>query len=173
MSGDSATAQWYYVGHYGQLGPLTLQQVGELIQDGVIGPDTFVWRVGMTDWVAASGCRELEPFGIVSSSLSAPPPVPTAGATISYQPVASAPAAPVVRWSGNAPVSDRNRTLGGVLNLIPGVGRIYLAYPAIGVLQFLTTLFCGVGILWAVIDAIYIMSGGLKFDGYGRQFADS
>jgi len=172
MSGETASAQWYYVGHYGQLGPLTLQQVGELIQDGVVGPDTFVWQIGMSDWVKASVCTELAQFGLGPASFSVPPPVPTAGAPITYHP-AVATAAPLAQWAGSSPVSDRNRTLGGVLNFIPGVGRIYLAYPAIGVLQLLSTVLCGVGAIWAVIDAIYILAGGLKFDGYGRQFSDS
>jgi hypothetical protein len=47
---------------------------------------------------------------------------------------------------------------------------MYLGYAAQGVIQFL--LFpCGLGVgwFWSVIDGIYILSGGLKMDGYGRR----
>lgn len=172
MSGEPTKSQWYYVGHYGQLGPLTLHQVGELVQDGVIGPDTYVWRTGMTDWVTASRCSELQPFGLGAAGDNSPPPL-VVPSRPTYQPMVAPSASSVAPWQGSPILSDRNRTLGGVLNLIPGVGRIYLAYPAIGVLQLLTTIFCGVGAIWAFVDAIYILSGGLKYDGYGRQFGDS
>lgn len=173
MPEDATQATWYYVGHYGQLGPLTLDQMGELVRDGVVGNDTFVWRQGMPDWAAASACHELVQFGLIQPS-AAPPPVPTlqpAGVGNHPPIVYSAPSS-IQPWDAGAPISDRNRTLGGALNLIPGVGRIYLGYVAVGVLQALTTILCGVGLIWAVVDAIYILSGGLKHDGYGRKFAE-
>jgi hypothetical protein len=173
MPDDAIQATWYYVGHYGQLGPLTLDQMGELVRDGVIGNDTFVWRQGMPDWAAAADCRELVPFGLIQPS-AGPPPVPTlqpAGAGV-HPPIMYSPPAPSLRWDSGAPTSDRSRVLGGVLNLIPGVGRIYLGYVAVGVLQAMTTILCGVGLLWAVADAIYILAGGLKHDGYGRKFVE-
>ena len=52
-------AEWYYVGHYGQLGPLTLQQMTELSQDGVITGGTYVWKNGMSDWSPASAVQDL------------------------------------------------------------------------------------------------------------------
>src|SRR5437868_3694699 len=54
-----SVADWYYIGHYGQLGPLTFEQVEELVQGGVIGRDTFVWRHGLSDWQAADRVTEL------------------------------------------------------------------------------------------------------------------
>jgi TM2 domain-containing membrane protein YozV len=72
-----------------------------------------------------------------------------------------------------APRSDRNRTLAGVLNFIPGAGRIYLGYWAIGVLQLVCTFMtCGVLWVWSIIDGIIILSGGVKTDGYGRALPD-
>lgn len=70
------------------------------------------------------------------------------------------------------PRSDKSRTTGGVLQLIvPGIGRIYLGYPAIGVLQLILTP-CGVGWLWSIIDGVIILAGGVRMDGYGRQLND-
>lgn len=172
MPDEPATAHWYYVGHYGQLGPLTLEQMGELVRDGVVANDTYVWKEGMPDWTTASRCDELLRHGLVSPS-AGPPPVPSFQVPPgSLQRITGSTEPSVLTWGAGAPISDRSRVLGGGLNLIPGVGRIYLGYVAIGVLQALTTLLCGVGFLWALVDSIFILSGGLKHDGYGRRFAE-
>jgi TM2 domain-containing membrane protein YozV len=69
--------------------------------------------------------------------------------------------------------SDKSRTAGGILQIIiPGVGRMYLGYSAIGVLQLLLSFCAGVGWLWSVIDGIIILAGGVKMDGYGRYLTD-
>src|SRR5579859_2938673 len=45
--GKDLVGEWYYIGHYGQLGPLTREQIDELVTGGVISRDTYVWRAGM------------------------------------------------------------------------------------------------------------------------------
>lgn len=165
-------AEWYYIGHYGELGPLTLEQMEELIRDGVIDRETYVWRQGMADWVHAVGRQELLAFFGTAPSLSLPPPPP----------VPSRPLAPISsslphgqRWLPvEAPRSDRNRWIAGLLQLVlPGTGRMYLGYVAQGVVQlFLFPFGCGIGWLWSVIDGIYILLGGVKLDGYGRKIDD-
>ena len=65
--------------------------------------------------------------------------------------------------------SDKSRVTAGALNFIPGVGRIYLGYSAIGALQIVTFVLCGVGLIWSWIDAVLILAGHVKLDGYGRQ----
>ena len=70
------------------------------------------------------------------------------------------------------PKSDKNRIAAGLLNFLPGFGRFYLGYLAHGILQFITAWCLGVGFIWAWIDAIYILSGGVKEDGYGRPLED-
>ena len=67
--------------------------------------------------------------------------------------------------------SDRSRAVGGVLQLFPGVGRMYLGYWAHGVLQLVFTL-CGFGLLWSWVDGLYILAGGVKLDGYGRRLPE-
>jgi len=181
---------WYYIGHYGQLGPLTLEQMDELIQGGVIAPDTYVWKTGMPDWTHANASSELQRSFAASAPFTAPPPPPivapppatsvsvAAGPSSPYG--SSALFAPPVSYSYPTPYggnylairSDRNRILAGILQfLIPGAGRLYLGYAAIGVMQLLLTCFL-VGYIWSVIDGIVMLAGGVKLDGYGRVLAD-
>ncbi len=171
-------ADWYYIGHYGQLGPLTREQIDELIDGGVIARDTYVWKSGMTDWLPAERVSELSLVFLKSAPI-APPPPPMPG--LRQPPVAPSPVSygmypTPAQFSSFMPLnvarSDRSRTLGGVLQLlIPGVGRMYLGYAAYGVLQLVLAL-CGVGYVWSLIDGIIILAGGLKLDGYGRTLPD-
>lgn len=192
MSDASAPAIWFYVGHYGQLGPLTLPQMEELAVDGVIAGDTYVWRQGMTDWVSAGQVDELRlSLGVVTPDVQppstpserpmAPPPAPAAVAPVAQtMPVTqqgagyNAPAQSSWQYiQTHAPKSDKNRVLAGILNiLIPGVGRLYMGYAAHGILQLFLTMCGGIGYIWSVIDGIYILAGGVKLDGYGRRLED-
>lgn len=186
-------AEWYYIGHYGQLGPLTRDQIDELIEGGVIVRDTYVWRNGLAQWQLADSIQELAPNFKAAEPFAAPPPPPMApGLGTTTSPMSSGfgyAGAPMQRHPSPPPqvthggqyspafhplTSDRSRVLAGVLQLlIPGVGRLYLGYAAYGVMQLL--LFpCGLGIgwLWSVIDGIVILAGGVKLDGYGRQLSE-
>ncbi len=180
MGEGPVQAEWFYVGHYGQLGPLTYEQICELARDGVIAHDTFVWKHGMGDWRPAIDIPDLRPLVAPTPSGFAPPPVPGSLA------VGAPPVAPTPAYTGQSmvpaqgqwryleasvPKSDKNRTTAGLLNLIPGVGRFYLGYAAHGALQLVAAL-CGIGYLWSVIDGIYILMGGVKYDGYGRLIQD-
>lgn len=177
-------AEWYYIGHYGQLGPLTREQLDELIEGGVIEHSTYVWRTGMAQWLTADTVPDLASTFKASAPFASPPPPPVSQP---FGPSLSTSMTPMPRTQGAPPqvsgfhqpafqtmTSDRSRVLAGVLQLlIPGVGRIYLGYSAYGVMQLL--LFpCGLGIgwLWSVIDGIVILAGGVKLDGYGRQLVE-
>lgn len=175
--------EWYYVGHYGQLGPLTQGQLSELIESGVIERQTFIWKAGMTDWVPAATIPQFSNH-FLTADIFAPPPTP--GPSI-QQPTQVAP--PTQQYNqfqqyGGAPLvaqphylpsqyaapSDKSKIVAGILNIfLPGVGRIYLGYAAIGVLQLLTTFFCGVGAIWAFIDGVLMLTGSVQYDGYGRR----
>ncbi|MEZ0327345.1 MAG: GYF domain-containing protein [Fimbriimonas sp.] len=175
--------EWYYIGHYGQLGPLTKDQVDELIQGGVIVRDTYVWRNGMTDWIRADAATELAAsFRVMSPAGPPPPPMgqiapvtspPRYDTDYSSPQTQMAPVQHAYYPRVSAIKSDRSRTAAGVLQLlIPGVGRMYMGFAAIGVLQ-LVLFFCGgIGWIWSVIDGIIILGGGVKMDGYGRQMQD-
>jgi TM2 domain-containing membrane protein YozV len=190
---NTVQANWYYVGHYGQLGPLTLEQMADLARDGVIDRETYVWKEGMSDWVKASTVRDLSvnfgqadvvppAFG-VSRPLGSPPPMPGSSPVPPHQPTGFQPGPmmgqiPMTTVTTSTfgfymtpisvPQSDKSRVGAGILGLvIPGAGRFYLGYAAHGALQFLLS-FCGIGFLWSWVDSIYILCGGVKYDGYGR-----
>ena len=183
-------ADWYYIGHYGQLGPLTLEQMDELIQGGVIAQDTYVWRTGMPDWVHAGTVPELGKAFTVGAPFASPPPPPmpsgpppnpsasvsSPGPSLPYGTAANYGTSPSYAYptpyTSNFPAlkSDRSRVLAGILQIILpcGVGRIYLGYAAYGVLQFVLVFCFGIGALWAFIDGILILAGTPKLGGYGR-----
>jgi TM2 domain-containing membrane protein YozV len=180
---------WYYIGHYGQLGPLTRDQVDELVVGGVIVRETYVWRDGMTDWISAEKCVELQQAFRMAAPAEPPPrpgpPATTAtaaamgGQAFKQNPAPMWVSSPVPIVPTNQPIfttlkSDRSRAAAGILQLLlPGVGRMYLGYLAYGVLQLaLFFVTCGLLYLWSFIDGIIILTGGVKLDGYGRQLSD-
>lgn len=185
-------AEWYYIGHYGQLGPLTREQIDELITGGVIAKDTYVWKTGMSDWMHADHVADLRSAFATPDPFLMPPPPPGSKPAAPSAPVMTAPinqpfsSSPTFgSWRSDTLAqsttsypafgtikSDRSRVLAGVLNLfLPGVGRIYLGHMAHGVLQLLLAL-CGVGMVWSFVDGIVILAGGVKYDGYGRVLTD-
>lgn len=179
---QSGVADWYYIGHYGQIGPLTRETMTDLIETGVIMRETHVWKSGMADWVLAGSVVELSnEFATAPAAMPPPPP----GAQVS-DPRAAVPPRPANAYGAPQrfdPVypsnyghirSDKSRIVAGLLQLIPGVGgigRIYLGCTATGVMQLLLS-FCGIGYIWSIIDGILILAGNEKFDGYGRQLPD-
>lgn len=200
----SEVASWYYVGTYGQLGPLTKEQLEDLIEAGVIERSTYVWKPGMNDWLPAGNTVELAAIFSRYEHMQSPPPTPSSMPPV--MPSASAPpttfsVASDLAFPGTAPLSpprvdsgtnpqyvsqnfyprsltlqksDRNRTVAGVLSiLIPGGGRFYLGYSALGVIQLMLTIVtCGTIHIWSIIDGILILSGQVRIDGYGRALDD-
>lgn len=172
------------MGHYGQLGPLTRQQIDELVRDGVILAETYVWRAGMTDWVRADHCQDLLAYFAQATPYMSPPPAPNNAMGGGMVRPMQAPQEPF--FSGQTPQgynrpsmmnpyyerSDKSKIAAGVLQLLlPGVGRLYLGYVGLGILQLLACL-CGFGVIWAWLDAVYILCGGVKIDGSGRHLPD-
>lgn len=54
-------ARWYHLQGETQHGPTGLEEVRELVLDGTIGPDTYVWADGMPDWLPARQVPALTP----------------------------------------------------------------------------------------------------------------
>ena len=52
---------WYYYQDNAQQGPLTLEALRALADQGKLRPDTLVTRIGMTDWLPARLVPELFP----------------------------------------------------------------------------------------------------------------
>jgi TM2 domain-containing membrane protein YozV len=69
------------------------------------------------------------------------------------------------------PMSDKSKLVAGLLQIFLGglgIGRFYLGFTTIGVLQIVVTLVtCGFGALWGFIDGIVIMVGNVT-DAQGR-----
>lgn len=73
------------------------------------------------------------------------------------------------------PMSDKSKVTAGVLQILLGslgVGRFYLGYTTIGVLQIVVSLVtCGIGAIWPLIDGILILMGNVP-DSSGRKLRD-
>ncbi|HEY7054621.1 MAG TPA: TM2 domain-containing protein [Mycobacterium sp.] len=73
------------------------------------------------------------------------------------------------------PLSDKSKLTAGLLGIFLGsfgVGRFYLGYTTIGVLQLVVSLVtCGIGGLWGLIDGIIIIAGNVP-DAEGRTLRE-
>lgn len=197
MSDVREAFEWFYIGHYGQLGPLSADQMSDLIRDGVIERETYVWRPGMADWVRAKNISDFDVL-LTKFQPGAPPPPPIAPSAMpptpqstmtanptappfAEFPTAQAPLAqnyvPVYPTTGSPydayPVSDKSKVVAGVLQIIfPGLGRMYMGYLAHGFIQFILTFCLFLGYVWSVLDGVLILSGAVKLDGHGRRLRD-
>ncbi len=73
------------------------------------------------------------------------------------------------------PLLDNSKVSAGLLQILFGtfgVGRFYLGYTTIGVLQLVVSLVtCGIGAIWPLIDGIMILMGNVP-DPQGRKLRD-
>ena len=67
----TAPARWYHLQGEQQHGPTDLQTVRQLVLDGTIEPDTYVWADGMPDWLPAREVPALTPPDEVRQQLDA------------------------------------------------------------------------------------------------------
>jgi TM2 domain len=85
------------------------------------------------------------------------------------------PGAPFGVDAYGRPLSDKSKLTAGLLQLFLGglgVGRFYLGYTNIGILQIVVTLVtCGIGSIWGLIDAILILTDKVP-DSDGRALRD-
>ena len=105
-----------------------------------------------------------------------PPPAPGYGAPQPYgnNPYPQ-PGAPFGVDPYGRPLSDKSKLTAGLLQLFLGgfgIGRFYLGYSTIGVLQIVVTLVtCGLGSIWGLIDGILILTDKVP-DAQGRALRD-
>lgn len=64
-------ARWYHLQGETQLGPIGLEDIRELVLDGTVTPDTYVWADGMPDWLPARQVPALTPPAELRSELEA------------------------------------------------------------------------------------------------------
>lgn len=68
----------YYVYHNEQqLGPYDIQAMKEYIKQGLISPDTYVWKPGLENWVKANTIQEFESLFNTLRHTPPPPPIQT------------------------------------------------------------------------------------------------
>jgi TM2 domain-containing membrane protein YozV len=104
------------------------------------------------------------------------PPYPGQPAPYPPQPYPGvSPGAPYGVDAYGRPLSDKSKVIAGVLQIVLGgfgVGRFYLGYTNIGVLQLVVTFVtCGVGAIWGLIDGIMILMGNVP-DPEGRTLRE-
>lgn len=54
-------ARWFHLSGGVQQGPVDLQAIRDLVLDGTVGPDTYVWADGMPEWMPAARVPALVP----------------------------------------------------------------------------------------------------------------
>lgn len=54
-----------------------------------------------------------------------------------------------------------------------GIGRFYMGYTGLGILQIVITLLTGVGgLIWGIIEGIMILTKSFNYDAEGRPLKD-
>jgi hypothetical protein len=56
---DTNATQWWYGSQGQQMGPVSEGEMRSMVAAGQLGPDTMVWREGMTGWQPLPACLEL------------------------------------------------------------------------------------------------------------------
>lgn len=59
-----------------QSGPFTIPQLTQMVQNGQITPQTYVWKQGMANWELAGNVQELTALFTTSGNTPPPPPPP-------------------------------------------------------------------------------------------------
>lgn len=69
----------------------------------------------------------------------------------------------------------KSRMIAGLLQILlglvgfGGIGRLYLGYTTLGILQLILPFAtCFAGALWSIIDGIMILTGSVNTDAFGR-----
>lgn len=75
------------------------------------------------------------------------------------------------------PLSDKTKLMAGLLSILLGgfgVGRFYLGYTSLGVLQIVATVCTGgIGAVWGLIEGIMILANNSIPDSDGRKLRDN
>lgn len=66
-------ARWFHLVGTERQGPVGLSDVRELVLEGSIGPDTWVWADGMADWMRVRDVPALTPPPALRATLPAWP----------------------------------------------------------------------------------------------------
>jgi hypothetical protein len=76
--GELRPARWFHLDGRERRGPIELAAVRELVLEGTLGPDDYVWADGMDDWRHVRDVPALVPPGALRVTLPAWPDGPGA-----------------------------------------------------------------------------------------------
>jgi hypothetical protein len=65
------TEEWFFAKDDEKFGPVSLERIRELAEEGTLQSSDLVWKEGMADWIPSSSVVELEP-----EPKPDPPPLP-------------------------------------------------------------------------------------------------
>lgn len=85
-----------------------------------------------------------------------------------------APVAYTVSFGRDGEVGDKSKVAAGILGILfggLGAHRFYLGYPGVAVLMILANVFCGLGIVWGMIEGVLCLCGKMR-DADGRLLRD-
>ena len=68
--------EWYYENGGSRHGPVSPAVLKQRADSGQVGPETLVWRQGMSQWVQAKAVKGLFPNGSTAAPLGPPAPAP-------------------------------------------------------------------------------------------------
>ncbi|MBN2210239.1 MAG: RDD family protein [Sedimentisphaerales bacterium] len=88
-------AIWYYLVGEQQVGPVSFEDIKTKVTEGVVAPESYVWREGYSDWVKAWQVQALFADGANPSGVN-PPSMPGVPVGAYYYPVST----PVVTYAG-------------------------------------------------------------------------
>ena len=83
---------WFYIKDNQQHGPVTKNDLIQMLADGTISLDTMVWSQGMAEWTTARDIKDLIPADILPPPIISPPPI-----TPSFNEEAYIPSGPQIR----------------------------------------------------------------------------
>lgn len=86
MTANNGSGPWYYAAGSEQRGPFTWDQMGPLVRNATVGPDTLVWSPGMPGWVPASQT----PLASLAAVAAPPAPPPMQPAPVPAPPMPQA-----------------------------------------------------------------------------------
>jgi uncharacterized membrane protein len=150
---------WYYVQNGQACGPVEIAVMLVHCQNGVVGPETLVWKQGMSNWLAAKSFPELP---MPAEANQGPPPVPPSAGI----PPLTLPPRPGPSWPDTEAVDiEQNKVLAvlayiGIFFLIPLLAaprsRFARYHTNQGIVLFLTCLAVWAGT--AVLAAIPLLN---------------
>jgi hypothetical protein len=75
--GGLRPARWFHLEGRERRGPVALAEVRELVLEGSLGPDDYVWADGMDDWLRVRDVPALVPPAALRVTLTGWPDEPT------------------------------------------------------------------------------------------------